>query len=70
MLKIIAKGYTPQTLMELLPHIKNGDSAVLEMRCVYKIDDSNIVHVLPLMKFLECAPAYDAIKSFYVCQMV
>ena len=70
MLKIIVKGYTPQTIMALLPRIKNGDPAVLEMRCVYKIDDSNIIHVLPLMKFLECAPAYDAIKSFYVCQMV
>lgn len=48
----------------------NGDPTVEKMRCVYKVDDSNIIYNLTAFDFIDLAPKKDAIKEIALYQLI
>lgn len=50
--------------------IMNGDLTVERMRCVYKIDDSNIIYILTACDFIDLDPKKESIKKIALYQLI
>lgn len=50
--------------------IMNGDLAIERMRCVYKIDDSNIIYNLTAYDFIDLDPKKESIKKITLYQLI
>lgn len=50
--------------------IMNGDLIVERMRCVYKIDDSNIIYNLTACDFVDLDPKKESIKKITLYQLI
>ncbi len=48
----------------------NGDPIIEKMRCVYKIDDSNIIYNLTAFDFIDLNPKKDSIKKITLYQLI
>ena len=54
----------------LATRMTNGDPIVEKMRCVYKIDDSNIIYNLTAFDFIDLDPKKDSIKEITLYQLI
>lgn len=50
--------------------IMNGDLTVEQMRCVYKIDDSNIIYNLTACDFVDLDLKKESIKKITLYQLI
>lgn len=50
--------------------IMNGDLTIERMRCVYKIDDSNIIYILAACDFVDLDPKKESIKKITLYQLI
>lgn len=48
----------------------NGSPEIEQMRCVYKIDDSNIIYNLSAFDFIDLDPKKDSIKEITLYQLI
>lgn len=51
-------------------YIKDGDAIIEKLRCVYSIDDSNIIYNLSALDFADLKLQKDAIKKITLYQLI
>ena len=67
--KIITQSFD-EIVNILSKGIMNGDLTVEQMRCVYKIDDSNIIYNLTACDFVDLDLKKELIKKITLYQLI
>ena len=57
----------PAIIQQGMQLAKDGNPIVEQIRCVYVLEDSEIIYMIPLLDFLDNVP--ENISRFYLCQM-
>lgn len=68
-LKLITHSYS-EGINILSKMVVNGDEKIEDIRCLYKIDNSNIMYFLTAFDFIDLDLSIDKIKMFRLYQMI
>ena len=68
-LQLLTQSY-PDAIEKLSQMVIKGDEQIENMRCLYKIDDSNIIYFLTAFDFIDLDLPIDQVKIFHLYQVI
>ncbi len=67
--KRIEEKDIPLIISQGMEMVKQGNELVEQIRCIYKLENDNIIYMMSLLDYIDNLPQ-NKIIEFWLCQMV
>ena len=66
----IATKYLPDVIIQFKMDITNGNPILENTRCIFKLENDLIIHMIPIFDFIDMNITIETIQSFAIGQVI